>query len=253
MSFFRLFLLHLPLLIQLTSSVTIVCSTKRYTMWLSEKYRKCTVRNTISVSHRNISVHQVKISDEDDFDVKYVDIIAIMLQTADVSYMPVGLDEYFPDLDFLEVSSCGLREIKQHNLKGFPKLKNLFMSGNVIEYLEKDLFKYNLLLEMINFSQNLIKSIDANLFDELKELKLLNLVMNACISGESVTTDIKYVILKVREKCSGKRRNEELPVKRDQKRYSKNVWYLIGCAGVAVMIVVLYVIYRFCLTEKIEN
>lgn len=81
-----------------------------------------------------------------------------------------------------------LRELKQSDLKPYRKLKHLDLFENRIEYLERDLFKYNEDLEVVWFSSNRIKVIHETAFDGPKTLKKLYMGGNICIR-ESANTD----------------------------------------------------------------
>lgn len=63
----------------------------------------------------------------------------------------------------------------------FTKLKHIDLCKNDLEELEKDLFKFNLLLEVIKASENKLKFIDVTAFEGLYQLHTLELNGNHCI------------------------------------------------------------------------
>lgn len=69
------------------------------------------------------------------------------------------------------------------DFKQFPNLKMFISYLNHIEFLEKDLFKYNEQLEFVNFRLNRIRYIDPNVFDHLINSKKLE---NLWLDGTAI-------------------------------------------------------------------
>lgn len=63
----------------------------------------------------------------------------------------------------------------------FTKLKHIDLCKNDLEELEKDLFKFNHLLQVIKASENKLKFIDVTAFEGLYQLHTLELNGNHCI------------------------------------------------------------------------
>ncbi|KAG5670180.1 hypothetical protein PVAND_000460 [Polypedilum vanderplanki] len=101
-----------------------------------------------------------------------------------IRYFPKNLESFFPNIENIFIES-GLYELHQEDLEAFPQLKNLYMSYNHIEYLEKDLFINNPNLQLIYFEVNNIKYVDRNVFDDLTQLTTLSLDRNNCVTGKA--------------------------------------------------------------------
>jgi hypothetical protein len=96
----------------------------------------------------------------------------------------------------------GLKEIHQVDLKPFADLMVLNLYDNKIEYIERDLFKFNPKLSAISFEKNKISSIDIYAFDDLKSLTNLYLG-NVCITGSAKShSEVASLIVSVEMKCS---------------------------------------------------
>lgn len=132
-------------------------------------------------------------------------IRAFKLEQQDhVEYFPHGLDKIFPDLYEVDFWHSGLKEIRQVDLKPFGKLKSILVHNNMIEYIEKDLFKFNPDLVYVNLDYNKISYIDPNVFDNLNSLKWLFLINLSCIDKRSWNDrqDTLNVITEMKGKCS---------------------------------------------------
>lgn len=124
------------------------------------------------------------------------DVEAFKADAAWIEYFPRGLSKYFKNLLSILINLSRLKELKQSDLKPFRKLKHLDLFENRIEYLERDLFKWNLHLEVVWFSSNRIKVIHETAFDGPENIKKLYLGGNICIresadNDEGVSFDLK--------------------------------------------------------------
>jgi hypothetical protein len=119
-----------------------------------------------------------------------------------VNYFPQGLDEYFSNLKSIRFSHVKIKEVHQSDLRPFAELIVLSFYVNQIEYIEKDLFKFNKKLKLVQFETNQLTYIDSNVFDQLN-LKYLYLGENKCMNmnAESQEGTLK-VIKEAKEKCS---------------------------------------------------
>lgn len=121
----------------------------------------------------------------------------------EINFFPQGLAEIFPNLKAIRLTGVQLKEIHQSDLKPFEQLKTLSLWDNDLEYLEKDLFLYNLNLVGISLEYNKISYIDPNVFDNLKSLIDLHLKNNICISEKAVnSTGVTKIIQKIGYQCS---------------------------------------------------
>ncbi|KAG5668404.1 hypothetical protein PVAND_016344 [Polypedilum vanderplanki] len=119
-------------------------------------------------------------------------------------YMPHGLSKIFPNLIAILINYSQMKEIHQKDLEQYEKLKYIQIWGNDIEYLEKDLFKYNTELEYISFGgNNKINQIYPTIFDHLSKLQQLYLSRNQCIQKDRTDrSGVLELIKEVKILCS---------------------------------------------------
>jgi hypothetical protein len=131
------------------------------------------------------------------------DVISFYGYRKTLRHFPQGIDKFFNNLEIFAIVTAKLSAITKNDLMPFNKLKVLYLDGNEIEVLEKDLFVHNPHLEAINFSNNRVKFIDLSVFKYLGKLKSLWLENNKCVSRKA-TNDRELaldVINEAREKC----------------------------------------------------
>lgn len=90
-----------------------------------------------------------------------------------------------------------MREIHKADLKDLRELRLVYLSDNLLEYLEKDLFIYNRHLECVYFDNNRIKFVAAGIFDHLT-LQTIHFNDNPCAS-QQVDDDHKKALAAVKE------------------------------------------------------
>lgn len=132
--------------------------------------------------------------------------IAISAFGKKILYFPRGLQKIFPKLFFIFIINSQLREIRQEDLQGFTKLRELNLQGNEIKSLKKNLFDSNPELEVIFLCHNKISSVDPEVFSNLNYLKVLSLLNNTCINKKIVnlsdTEDVRNRAKKAAESCN---------------------------------------------------
>ena len=112
-----------------------------------------------------------------------------------VHYFPQGINEYFPNLKKIQITSSGLKEITSKDLQNFPELEYLDLSHNVIEVLEENLFKFNKNLSEILLNNNTIKEVDPTAFNGPTRIKTLELIGNTCYSGNATNNALFGLVI----------------------------------------------------------
>lgn len=79
-------------------------------------------------------------------------------------YLPKELNTHLPNLEVIKIDSTELKEIHREDLEPFKELRELTISGNLIEELEKDLFVGNVNLEKVIMDNNRIRFIHPKVF-----------------------------------------------------------------------------------------
>lgn len=117
-----------------------------------------------------------------------------------VHHLPTSLESFFPELNVLQIWSCGLKSLSQSDLKVFENLHELSVSGNDIEVLASNVFSENSKLTKLDFSRNNLKHIGFNLLTPLDNLIFADFYQNFCISdgSRSRKTDL---IKNLRKSC----------------------------------------------------
>lgn len=102
-----------------------------------------------------------------------------------VNYFPRGLPAIFPNLIYLNIGMCGLKEIRREDLIGLEKLKCLILSGNSLTTLPDNLLVGMKSLEIVDFSCNQIEFMSPKIFmaNDLGLLKRVNLLENKFINA----------------------------------------------------------------------
>lgn len=120
-------------------------------------------------------------------------------------YFPIGMEKFFSDLFGIRLSSCGLKELHQSDLKALTNLEHLDLFGNKLDVLEEGLFNSNPKLEQISFDRNYLIYIHSTVFDDLISLNSLALHSNLCINMRPVENNrnnVLTLVKTVKSKCS---------------------------------------------------
>lgn len=171
----------------------------------------------------------------------------IAIRHAEVEYFPKGFENFMPNLTVFILKDCGLKEITQADLKVFPKLTDLYLMGNLIQTLENGLFAFNPDLTDILLNGNAILTIGLDVFDSLRNLKVIWLQFNRCINDYAGTGDnVTEFIETVKVSCGEFRKSRREEEKREEKTFtmSRKMWILFGFAAVSVLIILLHFLYR---------
>lgn len=161
----------------------------------------CSVDSNLKITEPGIKINEIK--GHHGGGRKHHNVAFVYISSVEMNFFPVGLDTIFSESKTLAVESTQLMEIHQYDLKGFTKLEYLMIVKNLLEVLEKDLFKYNKELFYINMNENKLKRIDEKIFDDLTRLNFLHLLSNECIRmfGHGKNR-VARIVNNVKEKCS---------------------------------------------------
>lgn len=132
------------------------------------------------------------------------DIMGFWAEDNQVHYFPKNLHKIFKNLELILISNSQLKEIKQKDLKNYPKLEFLCLDYNKIKVLENDLFNFNPNLLFISISYNNIQQIGPETFSHLKNLNFLWVISNSCIDmyAENNKKNVKKIIMSANHKCT---------------------------------------------------
>jgi len=185
--------------------------------WIAKDVYHCKINTNfnIKISEESVinSIKGNHLANNTNSNVK-----AFVVETYTVHYFPTGMENFFKNLELIDIRHCHLREVHQADIKLYPKLRGIVLYNNDIEVLENGLFDYNLNLEMVWISQNKLIHIGLNVFDYLYKLTYLSFESNLCISmsAKNSSTKVKEIIEESKEKCQSQTvtslidRNEKL-------------------------------------------
>jgi hypothetical protein len=120
-------------------------------------------------------------------------------------YLPQGLAKVFSQksLRGIEVLNSKLKAIRLKDLQPFKNLGNLNLRGNEIECLDGDVFRYNNRLQFVSLRHNNLRSIDARLFNSIRQVQQFWLQGNDCYSNNANTRyDIPSLIRGINTNCA---------------------------------------------------
>lgn len=119
--------------------------------------------------------------------------------------IPDGLGDIYKNLEAFAVWKSALKTVTSADLKQFPKLREIWLYENELQYLESNLFEFNPSLEYMNFKNNKIKFIGANFFNYLPKLSKAVFWYNVCINDEATdATQLEKIRNDIKTKCSFK-------------------------------------------------
>lgn len=152
-----------------------------------EKVYYCTasgleVNSSITIVDGISGLHE---EDKTNDDVKML----YMFSSPNLMFMPKDIENYFGNLERLGVTNTGLVSIKQSDLKPFTNLLVLYMSGNKLASLDSGLFNFNQKLKYIDFDDNKLNHIAADIFKPIMDLEAVSLKGNVCISREGLNRE----------------------------------------------------------------
>lgn len=116
-----------------------------------------------------------------------------------ISLFPSNLENVFKELTLIWISSSKLSKITKDDLRPFTNLNYLYLSRNIIKSLTADTFIYNPKLEEIWLDFNQIEYIEPMTFSNLNKLIYLGLYKNgcSCISEAQGRSNVEKLVSKI--------------------------------------------------------
>jgi hypothetical protein len=169
-------------LVPQSSAITIDCefASKSSGHWtvVGEAYT-CYIRN-IEVTKKEV-VTEIKGSHEGTFTNGNLKALNIYGKTCNV--IPSGFDTFFTDVEAFSVNESHLKTVTNEDLKQFPKLREIWLYTNDLEFLPSNLFEFNPKVEYIVFKHNKISYVGAEFFNYLPNLSKASFYSNVCINS----------------------------------------------------------------------
>lgn len=95
------------------------------------------------------------------------DIVGIWISNTIVEYFPRNLQKFFPNMQIVTITRCGLKEISRDDLAGLKKVVVIDLRGNKLMALPDDLFVGMPKLSKINFNENQIEFASSKLLEPI--------------------------------------------------------------------------------------
>lgn len=135
----------------------------------------CTV-NSCNIRTREIAIAAFKGKHETSKNNNSV--TALRFVDTDVRYIPKNLTKIFPNLTYLAIRNCGLKEVLAADMMGLARLQVFWVPENKITMLPVDLFKRMPILKEVDFKSNLIQKLDVKVLEPIK-----NLILSFCVEN----------------------------------------------------------------------
>lgn len=128
-------------------------------------------------------------------------------------FFPQNLHEKFPKLEFITFFSANISTLRKSDLESFgSQLKILNFYDNNLEVIEADLFEENPNLVSIDLGLNKIKHVAEGALNNLKNLKYLGFQSNPCHSGNGQNRQsVIEFIQEIENKCGDHKVEENNP------------------------------------------
>lgn len=112
------------------------------------------------------------------------DVHGVIVCKINITKIPECIHEQFKNIVCLHISSCmDIREICREDFRGLENLKEVAITGTLIEIIPGDLFTDLVHLEVIELLMNKIKYIGRDVFKTLKKIAYIDLGLNVKINA----------------------------------------------------------------------
>lgn len=180
-----------------SSSLILDCMYAVRNLWQVNSVYTCTA-NVISVGDaRDVNAvstnHLIGRSDSD--------VRGLLIENQLLRLVPANISSFFQNLEAISLNNCDLEEIKREDIRGFSKLRQLHLNPNRITEIGNNLFEGNPGMKFITFTNNPIKHVAYNLFDDLTELVTLDILHGTCVSSNSNKNNILSFIFQISANC----------------------------------------------------
>ncbi|CAG9812200.1 unnamed protein product [Chironomus riparius] len=190
-------LLIITFSIQITSTQLVLnCLSKIEEFSLINSQNSCNVQNILNIYEPN-----TEIQDVDGQADSYTALLIIDKRT---EFLPSNLGKKFINLIALKVLEGRLKEVRQNELKSLTNLQYINFDQNDIEFLDNNVFDFNLKLKVIWLGGNKISYIGNSIFDNLIQLNNVDFRNNTCVSTSQMNLKkFNFAALNlIKENCS---------------------------------------------------
>lgn len=163
--------------------INIECEYKTLDGWrFLEPSYGCVIM-TLNVK-RKVHVTNTSGTHADGYSHGAVKIIKIYEKSCEM--IPSGFGSFFPSVEAFSVRRSKLKTVTSADIQQFSHLRELWLDGNNLEYLESNLFEFNKEVEYINCASNNIKYIGGSFLENLPNLQDVSFLFNSCTNAGSL-------------------------------------------------------------------
>jgi len=179
---------------QINTILQFTCEFNKRTLRYFTDVDCCNIKENIHIVQENIELQSSQI---------YQNIPAFSAYRKQIYYFPKGIENNFPNIEFLEIIGSNLSKITSANLQFLFNLRYFDLSDNNIQNLHENLFQYNPRLEVVILNKNMIKTVHPTAFNNLNLIKFLGFEDNRCFSNMSeYSENVRFLIEDIKYSCS---------------------------------------------------
>lgn len=235
-------ILFLAVTLQISHQLSLECDFKDHSTYLGVRY-SCVVKNfQTSFNNRTIT----KIIGNHENGKTNADVHKIFFKFQNCPYIPLNLQEFFPNLEIFYMMKSNLQHVLPGDLKGL-RLKSFDVSHNPVEEIPKDFFVDNESIRKISFYDCHLKKIERDALKPLQNLTNVVFDHNECISDrEENKNSMKSFIENLYDKCDGngyyiKEHTPNFCIKNSEKS-SENVIKFIGILLIIFLLLIITIL-----------
>lgn len=201
--FFKFFA-FLTFLSSTTSAIHIHCNFSNKNFYEIGTAYNCLVTSMNFTGHptyitSNSGAH---LSGKSNSDVKIVVFKDPHCQTFNLTFIPKGILNFFPNIFSLEFRHCAFEFLNGDELNEYPKILYWVLTNSKIKRIPGEFFTATRQIKFIDFWHNKIENVGESLMDGLESLTKVHFQNNSCINSNAANrTQIPTLINDLRMKC----------------------------------------------------
>lgn len=140
------------------------------------------------------------------------DVKGIFIMDQTLENIPMGLDNFFKNVEALQIYNSGLKVIRSEDIQQFHNLEVLSLFKNELTTIDGNLFVFNQRLKFLELTENKLEHVGSELFEGLNYLDDVRFLRNPCVDKSAATReDIQSLNLRLPLLCPEKKEDATLP------------------------------------------
>lgn len=118
-----------------------------------------------------------------------LNVLGLVIRDQNVTKIPGNItrSDLLPNIIAIIWRNSNLQTIIADDLEQFPKLEVLSINQNLVTTLDGNLFMFTRSLRSVGFYKNNIRHVGANLLTKLSDLEIVNFEANPCVNTQAAT------------------------------------------------------------------